>query len=298
MKFKKHILFVVVFVCQNGIAKSTDTSIIKLGDGEIELSQKIDAESWKKAKYTNKNISFDFVLKDPDRSFFVPYNAGVGTYYKFDIAPLGRAADFQCFYIDMTNGCITKESYGNDCADNGSETATDLDSRVKATITNADFQQLKLLNGDRTEKVCGVTLDGNHNVKITKPSIIASDAKKTISFQEILNTCKTECNKNDLVGVDTKAITNIPKTQIATMNDIAFYMWKSSFYSGAIDLLNQVILADPERTPAYLNLGDALWDSNAKVEAIKNYGIYMQKMKQSGKENKIPERVCVRMTAK
>lgn len=292
------VLFIIVFACQHGIAKSNDSSIIKLGDGEIELSQKIDAESWQKAKYKNDNIAFDFVLEDPSRSFFKPYSTNIGAYYKLDLGPFGRASDFQCFYIDMASGCITKESYGNDCADDNSKTSEDIDPRVQAKITIVEYEQLKGLNGQRTEKACGITLDNNGNVNVIKKNITTIDAKKTANFQKILNACKIQCNTQDLSNIDTTSIVVIPKTQIATINNIAYYMERNGMYASAIDLLTKVIAADPERIPAYLNLGDALFKNNENSEARKNYLIYSQKMKQSGKENKIPERVRIRMEMK
>lgn len=74
-------------------------------------------------------------------------------------------------------------------------------------------------------------------------------------------------------------------------NDIAYYLEKGSNYVESIYILEKVIEKYPNRTVAYINLGDAYWGLEEKDNASQAYQKYIELMKASGKECKIPQRV-------
>lgn len=74
-------------------------------------------------------------------------------------------------------------------------------------------------------------------------------------------------------------------------NDIAYYLQQANANNEAIFLLEKIIEKFPNRTVAYLNLGDAYNGLNNKEKAKSNYEKYIELMKKSGKEAKIPKRV-------
>jgi hypothetical protein len=74
-------------------------------------------------------------------------------------------------------------------------------------------------------------------------------------------------------------------------NDIAYYLQQAKSNDEAIFLLEIIIEKFPNRTVAYLNLADAYEGINDKEKAKINYEKYIDLMKKSGKETKIPKRV-------
>ncbi|MBL3658883.1 tetratricopeptide repeat protein [Fulvivirga sediminis] len=92
-------------------------------------------------------------------------------------------------------------------------------------------------------------------------------------------------------------LSNYPlkKETIGYYNDIAYYMEQLGAYDESVYLLNNIIDKYPERTVAYINLGDAYWGFGKKEEAREAYHIYVQKMKEAGKESKIPKVINERL---
>ncbi|WP_122847452.1 tetratricopeptide repeat protein [Pseudomonas viridiflava] len=85
------------------------------------------------------------------------------------------------------------------------------------------------------------------------------------------------------------------KDKVAWSNDVGFLFSESGHYAEAVELLRRVVLDNPDRKVAYLNLADAYWGMNKKVEARENYQKYHMLMLAAGKKIKLPERLSVRM---
>lgn len=83
--------------------------------------------------------------------------------------------------------------------------------------------------------------------------------------------------------------------KVGVSNDIAFFLEQTGYYDEAIWLLNKIVSSYPERTVAYLNLGDAYWGKGNKNQAKHAYRKYVELMKTSGKEGRIPKRVTTRL---
>jgi len=64
----------------------------------------------------------------------------------------------------------------------------------------------------------------------------------------------------------------------AAFNDFAFFLAAAGDKKSAEFILRQVLLADPARTPAYLNLADLLWDKGEKEESAFLYRIYLARL--------------------
>lgn len=88
--------------------------------------------------------------------------------------------------------------------------------------------------------------------------------------------------------IDASPLTN---ETVATYNDIAYFAEQHGNYDIAIFLLEKIIEKFPDRTVAYINIGDAYWEIFETNEAKKAYKFYIHKMRQENKEHKIPERV-------
>lgn len=90
-------------------------------------------------------------------------------------------------------------------------------------------------------------------------------------------------------------IKNIEIKNLASYNNIAYYLEQAKAYEEAVYLLEKILEKFPNRTVAYLNLGDAYWGLEDKVKAKKAYQTYIKQMKESGKEKKIPKVVLERV---
>lgn len=84
--------------------------------------------------------------------------------------------------------------------------------------------------------------------------------------------------------------------KVEIYNDYGFFLEQGKKYKEAIDVLNAVLFHAPERTVAYINLGDAYWGLKDKKNAKEAYKKYIELMKENGKEKKIPKRALNRIS--
>lgn len=82
---------------------------------------------------------------------------------------------------------------------------------------------------------------------------------------------------------------------IVGYNNSAYYLEQKGFYQSAIYLLTKIIEESPNRTVAYINLGDAYWGLKVTDQAKQAYQKHIELMKANGKENKIPKRILDRI---
>jgi len=78
-------------------------------------------------------------------------------------------------------------------------------------------------------------------------------------------------------------------------NDIAYYFEKAGYYKEAAELLEAIIKFNPNRTVAYINLGDAYWGLDQKDKAKIAYVKYVELMRANEKESRIPQVVLNRI---
>ncbi len=78
---------------------------------------------------------------------------------------------------------------------------------------------------------------------------------------------------------------------VRAYNNIAYFLERSGSYGPATHLLKAVVAAYPERTVAYINLGDALWGEQQTDAAKTAYRRYIGLMEAAGKAHRIPKRI-------
>lgn len=104
----------------------------------------------------------------------------------------------------------------------------------------------------------------------------------------------------DSLGV-AELLQNVPVSAetVTAYNDVGYYLVLTGndvARFAAIDLLEQVVKARPDRTPAYLNLADACFDLEVTGARAKGaYARYVELMTREGKASKIPRRAIDRM---
>lgn len=81
-----------------------------------------------------------------------------------------------------------------------------------------------------------------------------------------------------------------PGEYITILNDYGFFLEQSGENEKAVEVLENVLLLDPERMVTFLNLADALWSLNSNHEAVINYQIYIEMMESNSLHEQIPYR--------
>jgi hypothetical protein len=80
-------------------------------------------------------------------------------------------------------------------------------------------------------------------------------------------------------------------TTLTLFNDLAFYYEQTGRYQDGLNILLDIVTKFPNRTVAFINLGDTYSGLNNVVKAKEAYTTYISLMKKDGKEAKIPKRV-------
>ncbi len=91
-------------------------------------------------------------------------------------------------------------------------------------------------------------------------------------------------------------IENVTVDNIDEVNDVAYYLEQSSVFKESVYLLKEILKKDAQRVVAWLNMADAQWGANNKIDAKVSYQKYLALMKSQGKDlSKIPTRVYDRI---
>ena len=91
---------------------------------------------------------------------------------------------------------------------------------------------------------------------------------------------------------------SIGKKTLTSYNNIAYYLQKAGANEEAVYLLEKIVAKFPNRTVAYINLGDAYWALGEKEKARKVYTTYIEQLCHKGLQMKIPKVVLERVEVK
>ncbi len=107
----------------------------------------------------------------------------------------------------------------------------------------------------------------------------------------------TMCNLSDVIVIQMAIRHSFEpiSEDIVGYNNSAYYLEQKGFYFSAVYLLRKILEVAPNRTVAYINLGDAYWGLKEIENAKEAYKKYIKLMKANGKENKIPKRIMERL---
>ena len=115
--------------------------------------------------------------------------------------------------------------------------------------------------------------------------IVNNKYQKTKKTQISQNTDKILLIDNIFLG---------SKKEVSRYNNMAYFLQQYGANKEAIYLLEKIIKKYPNRTVAYINLGDAYWGLEDKEKAKQAYETYIKQMKEKGKDKKIPKKVLER----
>jgi len=102
-------------------------------------------------------------------------------------------------------------------------------------------------------------------------------------------------NKNFIKKSKNEIHLAIKKKTLTQYNNIAYYLQKAGANEEAVYLLEKIVAKFPNRTVAYINLGDAYWALGEKDKARKAYTTYIEQMCDKGLQKKIPKEVLDRV---
>ncbi|QKF66709.1 tetratricopeptide repeat protein [Arcobacter venerupis] len=214
---------------------------------------------------------------------------------------------FEPYVYEIDNGIVTKNLeivnkyfYGNEYFQR--DIVDDPDSNQ---FSYPYFNEEKILNRLYETGTCDKELTQKANIEVlVGDKWIAQEQSWNIKKEEISNTIQLNLNEV-LKNLKEKKETNLPienlneilkneelnQKTVQKYNDIAYYLQQKNVNNEAIFLLEKIIEKFPNRIVAYLNLADAYDGLGNKEKAKKNYGKYINLMKQDNKEVKIPKRV-------
>jgi tetratricopeptide (TPR) repeat protein len=129
-----------------------------------------------------------------------------------------------------------------------------------------------------------------NELKIPRDSLVEFEKKLSLIEDEYLSYTVT----NEYLK---KYLNKYPLTEktVTQYNNIAYYLQKQGLNNEAIYLLEIILEKYPNRVVAHYNIADAYWAIGKKEKAIKHYKIYIELMKQKGKEKEIPKEVLDRV---
>jgi len=151
-------------------------------------------------------------------------------------------------------------------------------------------------------KICNLERKSFFNDKLTIINNKLYNCKplnnNIISLDELLSIAKENNLKNILTKNEIRLLFIYSKLTDKTLtkyNNIAYYLQKAGASKEAIFILEKILSKYPNRTVAHYNIADAYWDIDDKENAIKHYKIYVKQMKQKGKQNKIPNKIIIKL---
>jgi tetratricopeptide (TPR) repeat protein len=85
---------------------------------------------------------------------------------------------------------------------------------------------------------------------------------------------------NEVSGQSGDAKSQLSRAKyIDAVNNYAYFLQVMGKNDKAISIFKRILTIDPDRTVAYLNLADSLWDSGSKTEAVDQYKLYVESAK-------------------
>ncbi|HEX8575911.1 MAG TPA: hypothetical protein VF677_06415 [Flavobacterium sp.] len=145
--------------------------------------------------------------------------------------------------------------------------------------------------------------------KVLNNIIPQSNAQRKISAEKLLSESLYKFTKMEIKAIANVTVKEdfytfleliklvpISKENVGKYNDLGYYLQQTKTEDGKAQLiLEEVVKKFPDRTVAYINLADSYWDVKSYDEAKTSYNKYIDLMKKSGKEAKIPKKVLERV---
>lgn len=158
-------------------------------------------------------------------------------------------------------------------------------------VTMGNIERI-LQAGNKSAIASGAT--GKNDAALERLAITLDAASYLIGLSESYADDKEE-PANWIDAFTSTSISLDAKIWAPVVNDYGFYLQRCGRHKEAIVAFQAVIKALPDRTCAYLNLADSLYDSKSPKSARTNYLTYREQMEKNGKSGSVPARVLERI---
>lgn len=295
--YKKNKVYIYLKV--KNLKKSFIITDVKVNDIQSIIELNVPK---KVVKTKSDNLRNDFKIINKGKDIIVNYNGKQDFYKNFIInemsisTTLNTETDNNISLIYEFNASITKvkEQYKLRFSNNElylvyKETIK-FDSKGTA-INRIYFNNYSIKNHTYDDiQALGNKLSFKFNDKA--PIAYLYDSKN-INFGKI---SYKSSNEDFFIAYPDTINENLNIENIEESNNVAYFLEQLGAYKESIILLKEILIKQPDRLVAYLNLADAYWGLNNKGEAKKSYQKYIALMKSQGKDlKKIPQRVYDRI---
>ncbi len=281
----------IITYIKDGIKKSKKLKFINSNNKEvlntnkensnvyIENDKLIIVKNQKKIELKNlivNQMSLTTSLKIEDENIFY-------LIYEYTASSVKRQIAYK-FYHNNEIFLIYKESisYGREGIKSNRIYFQDFKIQNNVTIEN-----IESFNFDKKFSFYNPNLKAETKITDYKGDLIGN-IKYAITNKDLLNDFPLNNKKNIVENFE---ILNVEK-----FNNLAYNFEQFGNDNEAIFLLEKILNQYPDRTVAWLNIGDAQWDAMRKENTKKSYQKYISLMKSQKKDlKKIPQRVYDRI---
>ncbi|CAA0148843.1 tetratricopeptide repeat protein [Tenacibaculum maritimum] len=265
-------------ILQTCSLKKLDTKISLLEDSDKGLYLFIEEKERSLEKTLNlenfNEVSSVKLQCNSDETFQVIFSEKLGNSYQNTIHHFRKSAhsifNLNTIYIQISN-------------------------RDKVTLLYTEIKPVKISNYNAS-----IPMESEYKKIYTFSGFQENKTPSIDDFFQKIEVHKGE--KNTLKNISNEFVLDflleniaIDKNNLSKYNNIAYYLEQSGLYTEAIYLLERIIKQYPNRTVAYINLGDSYWGVGSFEKAKKTYQIYVKQMQKKGKEVIIPKRVLERI---
>lgn len=171
---------------------------------------------------------------------------------------------------------------------------------------------IREVTGEKPDITSGTVAPNEHVARVSGCSEIGangpyryeSDSKVRVAINEELQRFVNSTHKRGdlkafLMSMPSYAVSELASyvnlSNVEIINNLCFYLEENGRSYDAIPVLIAIVSKFPDRVVAKINLADAYWDNDLKIQAAGEYREYIDQMKRAGKESRVPKRAFDRL---
>lgn len=270
------------------------------------FTNKANAEDFKiTGKFEGAEVSSTFVYRSTSAGLDVDYHsAAIKNTLHYHVRKFDECSLMGMYVIPQSNQMAIDGS----CPSQGGQIFRYV---YQWTPSHGTWCLVREITGERPDISANTVVPSEHVVRVTGcaemgasgPYSYESDTKVAAEVKDELskfvNASKNQSDlKAYLASMPSYAVSElvlyVEASNVEPINNLAFYLIENGRSYEAIPILASIVNEFPNRTVARLNLADAYWNNEFKVQAAGQYKEYLEKMSRSGKSDLVPKRVAER----
>jgi len=262
-----------------------EVSVSKGGEGLINV---IDSQGeWTELKDSTSSSLDDILLKTKEEG-----NAQYNYNLLFGYERKTKRVGLHGVYLNINNATCDQSLLATYEVKTVLRLGDPLETFDGAEAFNALKSAYAHVQGDpgKLRKIMPVALDA-----ALKSALDAYKQSNRPKFQELMSGFIAGGAGNACAPSDYIVTKYFFSDRVGWSNDLGFLLEEAGYFSESIELLKQVVVAEPGRVVAYLNLADSYWGNKNIELARSSYLKYQNLMESANKQGKIPGRVIERL---